>query len=199
MKVFKESDLVFHFDTTWIVQKYDEHPFYQAMSGKGLSAVDFVGIQQSGKLLLMEVKNYRNRPEREVQRTFEKLKGTKPLIAAVLMEKATETIIGIQAISTYLHQKWWYHFIFRVLDRPIFCKYLLQFDRLFWMKADQILKTPKQVELALWLELPDALEGKRADLIKYLGSINEKELSNIQIYHTLWNPDFVEVKFVMDC
>ncbi|MEM6697956.1 MAG: hypothetical protein AAF599_06145, partial [Bacteroidota bacterium] len=168
-QIFRESNLQFQFNANWTVRKYDEHPFYQAMSGAGMSAVDFVGVHPLGQLLLMEVKNFNNRSERENLRTLEKLEGESPLLLEILEEKIEETQKGIRAISQYLHRKWWYRTRFQLLDRPIFQKRLLQIDRLFWMKASQILQNfPNQVQIVLWLELPDEMEHKRAILQTHL-------------------------------
>ena len=58
---YKESGLLFTFPDNWWVIKLDEHRFYRYVSGRGYKGVDFIIIDDSGKLLLIEVKNYSNR------------------------------------------------------------------------------------------------------------------------------------------
>ncbi|MEM8524166.1 MAG: hypothetical protein AAGG68_05970 [Bacteroidota bacterium] len=193
--IFTESNLQFHFHDNWTVRKYDEHPFYQAMSGVGMSAVDFVGIHPSGKLFLMEVKNFNNRSERENLRTLDKLEGDSPLLLEILEEKAEETQKGIRAISRYLHRKWWYRTRFKLLNSPTFQTYLLQIDRLFWMKAAQILEQfPNQVQVVLWLELPVEMEDQRAILRTHLSKYYMDTLPNATIWSIEQHDSFVEIK-----
>lgn len=193
-QIFIESDLQFEFSSNWIVRKYDEHPFYQAMSGAGMSAVDFVGIHPSGKLFLMEVKNFKSRSEKENLRTLEKLEGESPLLLEILEEKVEETQKGIRAISQYLHKKWWYRARFQLLDRPTFQSSLLQIDRLFWMKADQISQDfPNQVQTVLWLELPAEMEEQRAILQAHLSKHYAGTLPNVEIWSLEKYGDFIQI------
>ncbi|MEM9886473.1 MAG: hypothetical protein AAF849_11330 [Bacteroidota bacterium] len=180
--IFIESDIRFSFHAAWKVRKYDAHPFYQAMSGVGMRAVDFVGINNENELFLMEVKNYRNRPEKERERILEKISLPKPPLAETLTQKMEETQAGIRAISTYLNKKWWYRMYFILFDRPIFQTFLLRRDRLFWMKAQQILADfPERVQYLLWLELPSDLENSRAHIVEYFYTEIGEE---IELYHS---------------
>jgi len=193
MPIFEESGLVFDFKKRWSVRKYDEHPFYKAMSSKGMSAVDFVGIDSLGNLFLMEVKNYKNRPEKELPNIQQKLEGAEPPLVDIFIEKVEESIQGISAISTYLNSRWWYRFWFFIFNRPIFQRFLLRFDRLFWMKADQIIKnTPEKIEVTFWLELPDFLLEHKV-LIKQ--KIEEEMDSQFRMLPSSENP-YVEVKIL---
>ena len=194
-QIFTESNLQFKFNSNWKIKKYDEHPFYQAMSGVGMSAVDFVGIHPSEKLLLMEVKNFKSRSEKENLRTLEKLEGDSPLLLEILEEKVEETQKGIQAISQYLHKKWWCRTRFQLLDHPALQSYLLSIDRLFWMKAHQILRDfPNQVQLILWLELPEEMEAQRKFLQENLSKNHFESLPNAKIWSIERHDTFVEVK-----
>ena len=56
MPRFIESDLTFDFPASWRVRAFDDHHFYQAISGQGLKAVDFLVLHPDGQLWLMEVK-----------------------------------------------------------------------------------------------------------------------------------------------
>ncbi|MEM9850058.1 MAG: hypothetical protein AAF847_19360 [Bacteroidota bacterium] len=177
---FVESNLRFVFNTQWKVRKYDAHPFYQAMSGVGMRAVDFVGINEHGSLFLLEVKNYRNRPERELERTLAKISAPQPPLADALFQKIKETKAGIRVIGTYLNRKWWYRMLFFVLNRARFQAFLLRKDRLFWMQANRILNTKAEsVRCILHLELPDVLEDQRQIIATYLNGMAE---SKIEIY-----------------
>ncbi|MEM9846467.1 MAG: hypothetical protein AAF847_01160 [Bacteroidota bacterium] len=179
---FVESNLHFVFNAQWKVRKYDAHPFYQAMSGVGMRAVDFVGINEHGSLFLLEVKNYRNRPERELERTLAKINAPQPPLADALFQKIKETKAGIRAIGTYLNRKWWYRMLFFALNQVRFQAFLLRKDRLFWMQANRILNTQAEsVRCILHLELPDVLKDQRQVVATYLNNVTE---SKIEIYNS---------------
>ena len=57
----QESGLVFTFPKNWVVKKYDEHRFYNYLSGLGFKGIDIIAITPERKLILIEVKNYINR------------------------------------------------------------------------------------------------------------------------------------------
>jgi hypothetical protein len=58
-----EENLQFDFDPTWTeLVKYDEHEAIRKASGKHLTCIDFLGILDNDKVVLIEVKNYKNRP-----------------------------------------------------------------------------------------------------------------------------------------
>lgn len=71
MTTMCEGNLTFTFPTGWKAEKYDEWPIYinqiQGCCG-GLKGIDFVAIDPSGTLWLIEVKDYRtNRREKPMK------------------------------------------------------------------------------------------------------------------------------------
>ena len=63
MNTFIESGLTFSFSKRWKVLKYDKHRFYRYLSGSGFKGVDFIGVLDEKQLVLIEVKNYKDRFE----------------------------------------------------------------------------------------------------------------------------------------
>lgn len=169
MEAFTESNYQFRFSKDWKVKKYDTHPYYIHLSGVGLSAVDFVGINGQGEIFLLEVKNYKNRPVNQLERTKEKLTGTPPLLALQFIEKVEETIKGIHAIYAHLKRSWWYRFWFTTFQSSILKKQRLRHDRIYWMYASSIIRNQSdKVNLLLFLELPTPYESYRASLTNHL-------------------------------
>lgn len=176
-----ESDLQFQFDATWLIKKYDNNRYYKIISGKGLSAVDFVGLWKE-EVVFIEVKNYRNRPIQEFGRTRSKVEGMPPPLVAIFKEKVEESIQGISVIRTYLRRKWVYSLLDNALSYSIGRWLVLRSEQLFWMYIDQKIKaTPKAVRLVLWLELPDELEGARSNLRDCLKKTLADDFSLVEI------------------
>ena len=58
---FLESDIHFEFGENCLVKKFDEHRYYNILSGSGLKGVDFIVLYQFRQLVLIEAKNYKQR------------------------------------------------------------------------------------------------------------------------------------------
>lgn len=162
---YTESNLVFDFPKHWIVKKYDTHPFYKGMSGVGLSAVDFIVVTQEDTILLIEVKNYCNRPSSQVPHITNLLVNQENGLASSFVQKLQETITGVRAIAAYLRKSKWYHLCYSLLQK-IGAKYLLlKNDRLFWLWLhEQVQQAPEKIVPVLWLELPDNLAHHQIEL-----------------------------------
>ena len=61
MTVFIEGSLVFQFDPLFDVRKYDGHEDYRQISHAGLKAVDFLAVWRIVEVVIMEVKDFKNR------------------------------------------------------------------------------------------------------------------------------------------
>jgi len=144
---FIESGLHFYFDPPWVVKKYDAHRFFPGLSGAGLKGVDFIAIQK-GRLLLIEIKNYRRRQSWQTENPLEAVLENPEGFADTITHKAEDTLRGINAIGTYYRRKWLYKF-----SAPLL--YLLPangWDFLFWLRAYRLARRPENVQFVLWLE-----------------------------------------------
>jgi len=179
---FYESDLQFQFDPSrWIVKKYDDHRYYQGLSSVGLKAVDFIGLLDWETVVLIEVKNYRNRPERERERILQKISGEKPRVVKSFTKKVQDTVRAIDIIGQYLQRKWLYRQLQFYFSNRIWQRFA-QRDWIFWTLANQAIER-QQVVLVLWLELSDAYEGLPPDYMNkvrsYLADRTSKHLTAI--------------------
>ena len=194
----KESGLNFQFDATWYVKKYDETDYYLGLSGRGFSAVDFVGLWRD-EVVFIEVKNYRNRPADQLARTRKKLLGNPPPLAMVFEEKIQESIEGIDLIGKALQRRWLSRRLYPLFKYPKLRPYLLRDKRLFWMHIDQKIKAkPEAVRLVLWMELPDELEILRAPLITALHSKLQSHFRAIEVACLEQHPFGESVKITLD-
>ncbi len=160
--IFKESGLEFNFPKQWVVKKYDSHPFYKGMSGMGMSAVDFICITEQEEILLIEVKNYKDRHEKQMEYILTLFDDHNRILANRFIEKVEETLMGIRLIAQYLAKSKWNRWRYRLLNHSRLKKWILNTDRLCWLWLnEQINAQPSQVKLILWLELPAGLEPKR--------------------------------------
>ncbi|HFA51918.1 MAG TPA: hypothetical protein ENJ95_23120 [Bacteroidetes bacterium] len=107
---FKESGLKFEFDTGhWsALMQYDEQKDYKNLNEaiEGTKAVDFIGIWDEKKLVIIEVKNFRGHRIENLQRVIPK--GHDPL-AVEFAKKIRDTmpgIIGGARNSTHSKEKW---------------------------------------------------------------------------------------------
>lgn len=107
MPRFQESDLTFDFPASWRVRAFDNHRFYQAISGQGLKAVDFVILHPDGKLWLMEVKNYQPRQD-EAGAPYPLTLPTPQELADQLGQKLVDSRRILRIIDRYYQRKWYY-------------------------------------------------------------------------------------------
>lgn len=167
---FHESGLDFtFFPQRWIVKKYDSHRFYTGLSGAGLKAVDFIGLLNRETLVLLEVKNYRDRPERELPRILEKIGEEKLKVKQSFTGKVRDTVQGIFVIEEFLQRKWLYRLVSPLLLRHRFLHRWAKADWIFWTLAAEAVRQKKLV-LVLWLELDASYTGLSDSYIKTLRS-----------------------------
>jgi hypothetical protein len=105
MADFKEGNLLFQFnDAHWTVLKYDEDNLFRKSSlPHATKAVDFAGIFQGNKLVLMEVKDFRQAPAASRERFKE---DNPESLYEEIPQKARDTlacIIGFSKTSTNAH------------------------------------------------------------------------------------------------
>jgi len=179
---FHESNLQFEFDARrWVVKKYDSHRYYKGLSSVGLKAVDFIGLLDWETVVLIEVKNYRDRPERERPRIIQKIAGKKPRVVKSFTKKVEDTMRAIDIIGQYLQRKRLYRMLQPYLAYRIW-QGVAQRDWIFWTLANRAIERQKVV-LVLWLELSEQYDGLPADYMEkvrtYLAGRASKHLTAI--------------------
>lgn len=145
-RTYKEGVLEFSFSPEWLVRKYDDHTFYQGLSGVGLKGVDFIAVRP-GQLVLIEVKNYRHVRNGRRRRVVGETIRHADHIADSIVRKYLDTLRAIQAIEQYYLRKWDYR-----LTAPFLGRFHWQWsDRSFWTHVAQALSGSAQVTLLVWL------------------------------------------------
>lgn len=118
---FLEREVEVVFDEEWKVFKLDEHRYYKNVSGRGVSAVDFMAVHPTFGLALIEMKNYKFG------------KDSIPMdLSDKLIEKRNDSIRLINIIYKYYRRQWY----FRVLTF-IGWTYLYPKDWEIWLLAKQ--------------------------------------------------------------
>ncbi len=171
--IFLESGLNFKFPADWKVFKYDEHRFYQYLSGAGLKGVDFIAIHQE-QLILIEVKNYMERFVKKGEHPMNPLTENPEIYAEKYFRKFEDTFRLLDIIEQYYQRQWWYRKVFKTFRTYFSEKYLLNKETGFWSKAIELLDQPEKVKLVLWLELAPGYDPQKA------AALNEYFQKNIQ-------------------
>ncbi len=167
METYQESGLSFSFPASWEVRKYDSHHFYQALSGHGLKAVDFICLLPDEQLCLIEVKNYHPRPSEDGRFHAVHRKKASDL-ADNLAKKYGDSMRAIRVISRYYRTKWYYRWRLRLLPSAIFG---FRSDLHFWTEAARRLDKNPAVIFLLWLETPKASKRYRTKVYAFLNSL----------------------------
>ena len=147
----KESGLRFKFNNEWQVIAYDKHKYYQAISGKDMRGVDFIGVFKGEQLVLIEVKHFRN-PNGKIPPQHLQLLESPDDFVKMLNKKGEDTLKAIRIIYKALSRKW----LFRVMQHW-FLRHPVQKssfrDWHFWAKAYHLAFEQKRVSYLLWLEI----------------------------------------------
>lgn len=98
---YEESGIAFYFPRSWNVIKYDTHRYFQAMSGAGMRGADFIWLDASGVLTIMEVKHFRSFPASPPSQT---VTSPEHLTRAVAI-KLEKTLAGLRIVNRYLSGK----------------------------------------------------------------------------------------------
>ena len=134
MTIFKDksSGLEYVFSEIWsdLIQ-FDEHSDVKKFAN-GLSCVDFAGLFQKNKLVLIEAKNFKNRPSTEHQSIFERL-GSKEgsPVANEVAEKMKDFVVFVSHISqtwTVKEVSFWENMRQYLLEKEIVCVLWLETD-----------------------------------------------------------------------
>jgi hypothetical protein len=165
MTHYPESDIDFHFAASdWAVCRYDQHRYFKGWSGRGLKGVDFIAVWQQNKLLLMEVKNYNQRPSGKGGQTADVIRADPAILSDAFAEKIADTLTAIDAIRQYRQRRWWRRLAswwFR--RRPARSS-----ETAFWVRVCELAAAPENCIAVLWLEGKDLDTSFRQTLEKRL-------------------------------
>jgi len=156
MTEFRESGLLFQFDNSWVVKKYDEHRYFRLLSGQGLKGVDFLGIFESKELMLIEVKNYRIRYKEKPPTAIYHILENPEILAEKIRCKAEDTLQAIRVINKFYRRNWFYKLLLPIL-KTLHTSYLTNTTQLFWIRAETLVEEGK-VKFIFWLETEDEYE-----------------------------------------
>lgn len=160
--LWTESGIQFQFGPAWAVKPYDRHSFYKGLSGKGLSGVDFLGLQ-GDKLYLFEVKNFRRRHPWQEDPIDRVLADPQRLCQAVA-KKMEDTEIGINAIGQYYNRRPLFRWSEPWLRRRVPPTY----EWAFWARTYALLEVPDSLRAVLWLEADRPVRALRQTLEQQL-------------------------------
>jgi len=163
--IFQESGLEFSFPKDWVVKKYDEHRFYNYLSGLGFKGVDIIAITPERKLILIEVKNYINRFPQDGIDPTETLIENIDSFSEGYVQKFQDTFQLLQIVQKYFNRKRWFRGIANPIQSFLPFSFLISLDWGFWTVANQLLEK-KEVELLLWLEVAPNLPSSKLEFIQ---------------------------------
>ncbi len=190
MKIFSESGLTFKFPENWLVFKYDKHRFYKGLSGQGLRAVDFLAIKNLEKLVLIEVKNFEDRFEKDgVNPTHYFFENQESFFDA-FVDKFEDSVRGIQIIHKYYQRKWWFRKLAIPFSRQCSKKWWVRFEWGIWLLAHE-LSQKEAIQQVVSIHWDKGFEINLATINADFNSFLKKE--NIQLpgtFHILNQTDF---------
>lgn len=191
--IFQESGLQFDFGQDWIVKKYDEHAYFQSLSGMGLKGVDFIAIRQGRELVFIEVKNYRTRYNAKMDQSFEVLVKPAAELAYELKRKSEDTLLAMDAVLQYYHRSWWYRRLRKVWLRWPW----LQHKRAFWSQADALVD--HSLHFVVWLALDsDDPQAYQEELLVHLQNLKIEAVDKISIANGGHSPFGEEVSVIWE-
>ena len=136
----KSSGLEFTFDENWsdLIQ-FDEDPDVKKFA-EGLSSLDFLGVLSKNKIVMIEAKNFKNRPADQQDSIIQKLgsKNDSPLIRTIV-ENIKDALLFILYKSKKAETS----------------------DGLFWEELRKhLFGSTMKIYCVLWFETPFEFEGK---------------------------------------
>lgn len=110
MTPFRESDLTLHFDeSTWVVRRYDAHPFYGRLKAHGYAGVDFLLLhRREHRAVWLEVKNYRARRPGLTPEHLPAYVADPAVLAEALARKRRDTARGLAQIARHYRERFWW-------------------------------------------------------------------------------------------
>lgn len=178
MRSFTESGLQFSFNRDWVVKKYDSHRYYRGLSGSGLKGIDFIALNLRENLVaFFEVKNYRTRFHKDTGEPI--YPKPKPAIelAQALTDKVSDTLLALDAITTYYQKS----LIYRLLQ-PLYLRLPFYIgDRFFWTKVENCIYQHENLAYVLWVELQEKNPEYQDELKKQTDRLLKNEFGIIYV------------------
>ena len=117
---YRESDLLLDFPPAWLPLRFDAHPHYRQLAGRGVRGVDFVLLhRRDPRVVFVEVKNYRRRRRQtprgpayapfsdgRLRRHVHDVAG----FAERLERKYTDTAAVLRLVDAWYRRRWWWRF-----------------------------------------------------------------------------------------
>ncbi|MBX2872501.1 MAG: hypothetical protein KTR30_10390 [Saprospiraceae bacterium] len=152
MRSFTESGLRFTFNKDWVVKKYDSHRYYKGLSGMGLKGIDFIALNLKENLVaFFEVKNYRTRFHQNTGEPIYPEPKPAHQLAQALSDKVSDTLLAIDAITTYYRKSLLYRWL-----QPLYLRLPFYIgDRFFWTKVENCIYQHENLAYVLWVELQE--------------------------------------------
>lgn len=181
MSRFSESGRIFRFDRQWEILKYDDHHYYQIVSGRSFSGVDFAGLLNDEELFLIEIKNFYQYDNQGAINDLNQF-------AFEIREKLLDTIDLIHLIYKY-HQRSW---MFRRFNRLVMRFPRVHYTWWFWTRMKELIEQEaftfvlliESVEKRslLFEKIQTALEEEQYSIPKIkLMSLNTDQIPGLQI------------------
>ena len=198
MSTIHESGLAFTFPKDWVVKRYDEHRFYNYLSGLGFKGVDMIAITPERKLILIEVKNYINRFPQDGIDPTETLIENMDSFSESFVQKFQDTFQLLQIVQKYFNRKKWFQWIANPIQSLLPFSFLISLDWGFWTVANQLLDQ-KEVELLLWLEVASTIPISQLENIHHTIADtfqDQLKLYTFHISHQKNNNTSIQVSFL---
>jgi hypothetical protein len=161
--IFEESGLLFTFSDAWDVRAFDDHRYYRWLSGRGLRGVDFIGLHQ-GKLVLIEVKNFRRREGMSTTDAFQAVREDPASFAMKLVGKVNGSLEIVQAVNDAHRRRWWFPLFLRLPD-----PWKQRFpQRYFWYVTSELALDPANCTFVLWLDADSDTSGAEETIMHLL-------------------------------
>lgn len=109
MATLYESDLALDLGDEWHALRFDAHPYYRQLAGRGVRGVDFVLLhRREARVRFVEVKNYRRRFRGQTPPPL--LRHARDVVgfADGLTRKATDTAAVLRLVDAWYRRKWWW-------------------------------------------------------------------------------------------
>lgn len=151
---YTESGLHFTFDQRWTVFKFDQHRFYQYLSGQGLKGVDFLAADQcTPEILLLEVKNFAPKNWKGPLPTRDIVLENPEAYAKKIIKKYEDSIRLLKIINEYYEKKWWLSPLTKIFSYLTITKRFPSRDFILWPSIYHLLQQPTtKINLLLYLQ-----------------------------------------------
>lgn len=140
---FLESDIDFEFGTACLVKKFDEHRYYNILSGSGLKGVDFIVLVECRQVVLIEAKNYKKRSFSPVPPDVSDLMGRPIPLADHFASKLKDSLTLISVVNKFFRKKWWYWLYMKCWTLFPLAQQV-KTDMGFWLRVHEILQDSKK-------------------------------------------------------